>query len=90
MVELSDRIAIRLTEYDREVLTRISTTHPHIADLAGLAREALRQWDISHSDENSKGKRLERIERMQVEMMERLLSLENKVERVITKAPVPA
>lgn len=90
MLELSDRIAIRLTEYDREVLTKIAATHPHIADIAGLAREALRQWDITHSDENSKGKRLERIEQTQMQILERLLSLENKVERVITKAPVPA
>lgn len=87
MLELSDRIAIRLTEYDREVLNRIATTHPHIADIAGLAREALRQWDVTHSDENSKGRRLERIERMQSEMMERLISLENKVER-LAKVPV--
>lgn len=89
-MEFSDRVAIRLTDYDKEVLEKISKTHPHIPDLAGLAREALRQWDISHTDENSKGKRLERIERMQTEMMERLLSLENKVERAITKEPVPA
>lgn len=89
MLELSDRIAIRLTEYDREVLTKIAATHPHIADIAGLAREAFRLWDITHSDENSKGRRLERIERMQIEMMERLLSLENKIEK-LSNTPVAA
>ena len=82
MPELSDRVTIRLTEYDRDVFRKIAETHPHIADLAGLAREALRLWDIAHSDENSKGKRLERIERLQLEMMERLISLENKIEKL--------
>lgn len=81
-MDIPNQITVRLTDYDKKVLNRISESHPHISDLAGLAREMWHQWYISQTDENSKGKRLERIERMQGEMMERLISLENKIEKL--------
>ena len=89
-MEIPNQITVRLTEYDKKVISAISESHPHIADLAGLAREMWHQWYLTQTDENSNGKRLERIEQTQMQILERLLSLENKVERVITKTPVPA
>ena len=88
-MEIPNQITVRLTEYDKKVISAISESHPHIADLAGLAREMWHQWYLTQTDENSKGKRLERIERMQVEMMEHLLSLENKIEK-LSNTPVAA
>ena len=87
-MEIPNQITVRLTEYDKKVISALSESHPHIADLAGLAREMWHQWYLTQT-ENSKGKRLERIERMQVEMMERLLSLENKIEK-LSNTPVAA
>lgn len=61
-MEIKKQILFRPTKYDEDVLLKISERHPHIPDMAGLIREALRIWDIESTDSNSKGKRLQRIE----------------------------
>lgn len=81
MVDIPERFAIRLTEYDQQALREIAGKNPHIPDVSGLMREALFQWVINATDENSKGKRLERVEKRTEEILERLISLGNKLQR---------
>ena len=87
---LRRQASFRPSPYDVEVLLDIQTKNPHLTNTSDLIRHALRVYHIEATDANSKGKRLERIEQTQMQILERLLSLENKVERVITKTPVPA
>lgn len=79
---MPDRVSIRLSEYDKQVLTKVAEGNPHLTDIADLARHAWRHWHIDQTDENSKSKRLERVEHRTEEILERLISLENKIERM--------
>lgn len=81
-------VSFRPSEYDVEVLHDIQSKNPQLTNTNDLIRHALRIYHVEATDSNSKSKRLERIEQVQMQILERLLSLENKVERVITKVPV--
>lgn len=61
-IQVGKTVSFRPSEYDAEVMRKIQARHPHITDAGGLLREGLRQWDIESTDENSKSKRLARIE----------------------------
>lgn len=61
-IEAGKTVSFRPSEYDASVMRKIQERHPHITDAAGLLREGLRQWDIEATDENSKSKRLARME----------------------------
>lgn len=84
---LSRQVSFRPSEYDVEVLKDIQQKNPHLNNTNDLIRHALRIYHVETTDSNSKGKRLERIEHVQMQILERLLSLENKVER-LAKVPV--
>ena len=86
---LSRQVSFRPSEYDVEVLRDIQTKNPQLTNTNDLIRHALRVYHIETTDANSKGKRLERIEQTQVQILERLLSLENKIEK-LSNTPVAA
>ncbi len=90
IVVIGKTISYRPSEYDTQVLEDIHSKNPHLTNANDLIRHALRIYHMEATDANSKSKRLERIEATQMQILERLLSLENKVERAITKEPVPA
>lgn len=90
IVSPGKNVSFRPSEYDVDVLKDIHAKNPHLTNTNDLIRHALRIYHMEATDANSKSKRLERIEATQMQILERLLSLENKVERAITKEPVPA
>lgn len=59
------------------ILGQIMERNPHISTPSDLIRVAIRTYDLEANDENSKGKRLQRIE-------ERLDRLEAKLEALLT------
>lgn len=61
-IEAGKTVSFRPSEYDASVMRKIQERHPHITDAAGLLREGLRQWDLEATDENSKSKRLAKME----------------------------
>lgn len=61
-IETGKVVSFRPSEYDAAVMRKIQERHPHLPDAASILREGLRQWDIEATDENSKSKRLARME----------------------------
>lgn len=73
---LNKPITFRPTEYDVKILSQIAERNPQLSTPSDLLRVALRTYDVESNDENSKGKRLQRIE-------ERLDRLEVKMELIL-------
>lgn len=73
---LTKQITFRPTEYDTRILTQIMEKNPQLSTPSDLLRVALRTYDVEANDENSKSKRLQRIE-------ERLDRLEAKLESLL-------
>ena len=76
LVEENKLISFRPSEYDAKILNQMSEKNPQITSASDLIRLAIRVYDIESSDQNSKSKRLDRLE-------ERLAALESKVELLI-------
>ena len=84
IVVIGKTISYRPSEYDTQVLEDIHSKNPHLTNANDLICHALCIYHMEATYANSKSKRLERIEATQMQILERLLSLENKVERVTT------
>lgn len=76
LVEENKLISFRPSGYDAKILNQMSENNPQITSASDLIRLAIRVYDIESSDQNSKSKRLDRLE-------ERLAALESKVELLI-------
>lgn len=61
------------------MLNGIQERNPHIPDAAGLLREALHRWHIEATDENSKTRRLERMEAAQGRMADEIAGLRQEI-----------
>ena len=83
IVEANKLVSFRPSEYDAKVLNEIHEKNPHLTNANDIIRHAIRMFDIEVNGEKSKSKRLERIEAAQIQILERLVKLENKVDRVV-------
>ncbi len=83
VVEANKLVSFRPSEYDAKVLNEIHEKNPHLTNANDIIRHAIRMFDIEANGEKSKSKRLERIEAAQIQILERLVKLENKVDRVV-------
>ena len=84
IVEANKLVSFRPSEYDAKVLNEIHEKNPHLTNANDIIRHAIRMFDnIEANGEKSKSKRLERIEAAQIQILERLVKLENKVDRVV-------
>lgn len=79
-VEPGKTISFRPSEYDARILDLIQEKNPHIDNVIGLLREAFRRWEIESLDENSKSKRLARME----QRLERVEATLDKVLEALT------
>lgn len=80
VIEPGKTISFRPSEYDARILDLIQEKNPHIDNVVALIREAFRRWEIESLDENSKSKRLARME----ERLERVEKMLNDVLEALT------